>query len=152
MEREHPDEDQGTRYEPVTLRDTLFGDTRRPLILLLAAAGFVLLIACANVGNLLLARALGRQQELAIRVALGASRNRLVTHVVAEGLALGLAGGAAGVAVAWYASPILVALIPNAASVPGLEQPAIDAGVLLFAVAAILIDLPSVEPDSNCFE
>ncbi len=139
MEREHPDENQGTRYEPVTLRDTLVGDTRRPLILLLAAAGFVLLIACANVGNLLLARALGRQQELAIRVALGASRNRLVTHVVAEGLALGLAGGAAGVAVAWYASPILVALIPNAASVPGLEQPAIDAGVLLFAVAAAVV-------------
>jgi len=139
LEREYPDENKGTRYEPMSLRDSLVGDTRRPLMLLLAAAGFVLLIACANVGNLLLARALGRQQELAVRVALGASRGRLGLHVLTEGLALGLAGGAAGVVVAWYAAPILTSFIPNAASVPGLEHPAIDAGVLLFAVAAAVV-------------
>ena len=139
LEREFPDENKGTRYEPMSLRDTLVGDTRRPLILLLAAAGLVLLIACANVGNLLLARALGRQQELAVRVALGASRRRLIVHVLSEGVALGLAGAAAGVMVAWYAAPVLTAFIPNAASVPGLEHPAIDAGVLLFAVAAAVV-------------
>jgi len=139
LEREFPDENKGTRYEAVSLRDTLVGDTRRPLILLLAAAGFVLLIACANVGNLLLARALGRQQELAVRVALGASRKRLIVHVLSEGVALGLAGAAAGVMVAWYAAPVLTAFIPNAASVPGLEHPAIDAGVLLFAAAAAVV-------------
>ena len=139
LETEFPDENRGTRYEALGLRDALVGETYRPLILLLAAAGFVLLIACANVGNLLLARALGRQQELALRVALGASRRRLVTHALAEGLALGLAGGVAGVAVASSAVPVLTALIPNAASVPGLEQAGISAGVLLFALGASVV-------------
>ncbi len=91
-------------------------------MLLLGAVAFVLLIACANVGNLLLARALGRQQELQIRLALGASRRRLVTQLVTEGLALALAGGAAGVAIAWLAAPLLAAAVPNGQAIPGLEQ------------------------------
>jgi predicted permease len=139
MEREHPEENRGTRYEARSLRDTLVGDTRRPLVLLLAAAGFVLLIACANVGNLLLARALGRQQELAVRVALGASRRRLVVQVLSEGLALALAGSAAGVIVAWYSAPVVGALIPNSGFMPGLDRPAIDGPVLLFAVGAAVV-------------
>ena len=139
LEREFPQQNQGSRYEVLALRDALVGDTRRPLLLLLGAVGFVLLIACANVGNLLLARALGRQQEIEIRLALGASRRQLVTQVLTEGCALALAGGVAGIIVAWRAAPLLAASIPNRSSLLGLEHIGINAGVVLFALGAALL-------------
>ena len=139
LEQEFPQQNQGSRYEALTLREGLVGDTGRPLLMLLAAAGFVLLIACANGGNLLLARQLGRQQELMIRLALGASRGRLIALVFTEGCALALAGGIAGVAAAWWGAPLLVTLIPNAASIPALEHVTIDRSILLFSLAAALL-------------
>ena len=96
MAEEHPEQNRGSTYELRSLRDTLVGQTKQPLLLLLAGVGFVLLIACANVGNLLLARSLSRQQEFAMRLALGASRRRLAMEMLTESLVLSLAGGVVG--------------------------------------------------------
>ena len=139
FEREHPTQNTGARYEVLSMRNALVGDTRRPLLLLLGAVAFVLLMACANVGNLMLARALGRQHEIAIRLALGASRSRLARHVLAEGLALAIAGGALSVAVAWYVTPAAAALVPDAVLVPGLDDVSVNPAVLLFALCASIV-------------
>ena len=104
--------------------------------MLLASAGFVLLIACANVGNLLLARSLARQTEMAMRLALGAGRWRLAAQTLTEGLVLALAGGLLGVLVAWRAAPALASLMPQSARIPGLERVDLNPAVLAFSVGA----------------
>ena len=117
----------------------LVGDTRKPLLLLLGAVGFVLLMACANVGNLMLARALGRRRELAVRLALGASPRRLAAQVLLEALCLAAAGGALALVIAWNAAPVLAALVPNASAVPGLETAGVNGSVLLFALGSSVV-------------
>jgi predicted permease len=138
LEREFPASNLGTQYYVLDARDAMVGDTKRPLLLLLVAVAFVLLIACANVGNLLLARSLARQQETAMRMALGAGRGRLIAQFLTEGLVLALAGGIVGVAVAWRAAPALARLVPQATPIAGLDDVSLNVTVVLYAFAAAL--------------
>jgi len=123
------------RVEP--LRDALFGFMRRPLLLLQGAVAFVLLIACANVASLLLARASSRQTEVAIRAALGAVRSRIVRQFLTESAILSLLGGALGVLLAWWSVRTLVAMAPP--FFPRLQETSIDGRVLLFSAGISLL-------------
>jgi putative ABC transport system permease protein len=114
-----------------TMKDTLVGTLRTSLLVLLAAVGFVLLIACANVANLLLARATAREREIAVRKALGASRFRLVRQLFSESLLLSLGGGILGVGLATVLLPMLRSLSPGA--VPRLADTTMDTVVLVFS-------------------
>ncbi len=118
------------------LHEKLVGETRQALLILLAAVGFVLLIACANIASLLLARAASRRKEIAIRAAIGAGRSRVVRQFVAENLVLGLLGGAAGLVLTRWVLAALVRLAPQA--VPRLSDASLDWRVLLFALSVTL--------------
>jgi putative ABC transport system permease protein len=120
------------RVEPYA--DKLTGPARRPLLILLAAVSLVLLIACANIANLLVARGSARQREIAIRTAVGAGRARVLRQFLVESLILAAAGGAAGLVFARAAIAVAIGTIPNA--VPRLAETSIDGRVLAFTVAA----------------
>jgi len=131
-----PDIDM-TDASVVPLRDSLTGNVRQTLLILLGAVGFLLLVGCANVANLLLARAAARERELAVRVALGAGRGRLVRQFLAESLLLALAGGTLGVLMAQWGMATLVALAPP--NLPRLGEVSINVPVLLFALGVSIL-------------
>lgn len=108
LAREYPKEDKDKGIFAVSLADDILGDARRPLMLLLGAVGFVLLISCANVANLLLARGTGRRREFAVRSAIGAQRGRILRQLLTEGMVLGIGGGVLGLAIAWLINTVLI--------------------------------------------
>src|SRR5450631_1121257 len=107
---EYPDDNGKVGAVVVPMREETVGNTRIELLVLMGAAGCVLLVACANLAGLLLARGLGRRREMAVRSALGASRARLVTQMIAEGALIALAGGVLGVLLAPAGMKVLAAL------------------------------------------
>ena len=132
LSEEEPARQAGWGINVVPLHEQVVGGVRRALLVVFGAVGFVLLIACANVANLLLARATDREKEMAVRAALGASGGRIARQLMAESLVLAAAGGVLGVLLAWWAVDALVALGP---AIPRIGSIAVDGGVLLFALA-----------------
>ena len=140
LRREHPDLyplNGGLTFGVVPLLEQVVGDVRKPLLILLGAVALVLLIACANVANLLLARALARQKEIAIRAALGAGRARLLRQLLTESVLLALCGGVTGTLFA--SASIKLVTVLGSRQIPRLHEIAINAQVLLFTLLLSLL-------------
>lgn len=135
LDRQYPGSNR--RVEITPLKENVVGKVETPLLMLMGAVGFVLLIACANVTHMLLARTADRQREIAVRTALGAGRARVIGQFLTENFLLASAGASAGLLIAFWGTKALVALSP--AYLPGVDNVGIDARVLLFSLGATVL-------------
>jgi putative ABC transport system permease protein len=133
LAEQYPDDDKGWGAVIVPLREERVAQVRPSLLILLGAVAFVLLIACANVANLVLAKTLGRRKEIAVRLALGASTGRVIQQILAETILLSTAGAALGLALAHFGIQLTVKFL--AGNLPKSTEVTLDAGVLLFTLA-----------------
>ncbi len=136
LEQQYPNSNYRVGSAVVPVKDDVLGNTRLELLVLMSAAGCVLLIACANLASLLLARAVSRKKELAVRAALGAGRGRLVRQMITEATMLSLAGGTLGLAFALAGMTVLARLVPT--GLPNTAKPSLDARLLLFTLGISL--------------
>ncbi len=137
LEKQYPDSNTGNRASITPALENVVRGIRTALIVLLSAVGFVLLIACANVANLLLARSTNRQKEMAIRIALGASRTRIVRQLLTESMLLSFAGGALGLMLAQAGVKVIIAISPD--SIPRSREVGLDPLVLAFTIAVSIL-------------